>query len=93
MRHSFPLAVTLVLLAGCGGWPDVPRVDGAAERTEWPTLLPLGDVAGAAVVEDPQRLRETLLARASALRGRAAILRGTVRDEDDMEALRERLAR
>ena len=93
MLRAAPLVLGLAALAACSGWPDVPRVEGASRSTDWPTLLPLDQVAGAQVVDDPDALRETLLARASALRGRAAILRGTVRDEDDMEALRQRLAR
>ncbi|MXQ08001.1 hypothetical protein GQ651_09100 [Alphaproteobacteria bacterium GH1-50] len=93
MLRASALVLSLTALAACSGWPDVPQVEGAAERTAWPTLLPLDQVAGAQVVDDPDALRETLLVRALALRGRAAILRGTVRDEDDMEALRQRLAR
>ena len=81
MQRLAALCPALILLAGCSGWPDVPRADGAAETTEWPELLPIDQIGGPAREDDPDALRAALLARADALQSRAAILRRPAGDD------------
>lgn len=87
MRLPAPALAILVVLTGCGAWPD-PTIpgDASARAAPWPVLQPLGTLgadrrAGAAPMLPPA-------ARAAALRARAAALRGPVVDR----ATRARLA-
>ena len=81
-------------LGACGDWPDVPETSRHDSSSEWPNLLPWAEIVGP-VSEDPlsDEDAELLAARARALQARATILRSSVRDADEMEALRARLAR
>lgn len=93
MKHFF-LGAALLTLAACGSFPAFEG-SATAQRAPYPQLLPLsaffGDRKGPATnVNNPS---ERLEARANRLRARAAILRAPVRDPDDLEAIRARLAR
>ena len=71
----------------------MPPAEGAARQTAWPTLLPLDAIGGSPVLEDPDKVRDALLARAGNLRARAAILRAPASNDAEMERLRQRLVR
>ena len=83
-----------LLLGACGDWPDVPETSRYGSSAEWPDLLPWAEIVGP-VSEDvlSDEDADELAARARALQARAAILRSSVRNADEMEALRLRLAR
>lgn len=82
------------MLGACGDWPDVPETSRYGISNEWPDLLPWAEIVGP-VTEDAlsDEDADKLVARARALQARAAILRSSVRNADEMEALRLRLAR
>lgn len=93
MRHV-PALPLLILLAACGPWPDVPGPTAQSRDDSWPALMPLSDVIGApADGEAGEAEADRLVARADALRRRAALLRMPADDSDAFEALRARLAR
>ena len=89
MRMIAPLF--LVLLTACADWPDAGGPPMPRSAKDWPVLLPLDDLIETGRVDTAtERENDSLLARAAALRNRAAILRGNA---SDMDALRARLPR
>ena len=93
-RMVRPVSVLLVvLLSSCGSWPNVPQSPGSVESDAWPELLPLRQISGPSAMEDPEAIREDLASRTARLQARAAILRQPAQDADEMEELRQRLAR
>ena len=89
MRMIAPFC--LVLLTACADWPDAGGPPMPRSAKDWPVLLPLDDLIETGRIETAtERENDNLLARAAALRNRAAILRGNA---SDMDALRARLPR
>ena len=89
MRMS---ALFLFALAGCADWPDAGGERFAGTGGPWPELVPVAELYATlpeARTDDALRLA----ARARGLRARAALMRRNVRNRDDIEALRARLAR
>lgn len=83
--------ISLFFLTACGDWPDAGGPPMARSAQDWPTLLPLEDLLATGQVETAQDDEANdLLARAAALRNRAAILRS---NSSDLDALRARLRR
>ena len=79
-----------VILAGCGGWPDVGGPTSSATQ-DWPVLRPIDRlIAEGALPEASDEEADRLARRAAALEARARVLRGST---TDMEALRARLER
>ena len=83
-----------LLLSACGGWPDVPETSSHGKSNQWPGLLPWAEIVGP-VSEDvlSDEDAQEMAARVRALQARAAVLRSSVRNADEMEALRLRLAK
>ena len=90
----FWLISLCLVLGSCGDWPSVPETSTQGKSNQWPGLLPWAEIVGP-VSEDvlSDEDADKLATRARALQARAAILRSSVRNADDMEALRLRLAR
>lgn len=89
MRLSVCFCLALV---ACSDWPDAGDPPLERRTSEWPELLPLSEVIEANPVPPAENEDATdLVARAAALRNRAAILRADAGDTDAMEALRARL--
>lgn len=90
------LAFVLLLASpvACTDWPDIAAGSSSRAAEGWPGLLPMNDVLPET---DPgpagEAETERLLARAGALRARAALLRAPVSGEAEFEALRARMAR
>ena len=79
-------------LCACADWPDLGPSE-VAQDGHWPELLPFDafdDGRGSRIDEGDA---EALAARAAGLRGRAAILRRPVVDDDAFEEMRARMAR
>ena len=79
-------------LAGCVDWPEAGGERFARTTGPWPELVPVAELY-AALPEARGDEAERLAARARGLRARAALLRRDIRNREDMEALRARLAR
>ncbi|MDJ0639744.1 MAG: hypothetical protein QNJ20_12970 [Paracoccaceae bacterium] len=79
-----------VLLAGCGGWPDVGGPTSSVTQ-DWPVLRPIDSLlTEGALPAASEEEADRLARRAAALETRARVLRGST---TDMEALRARLGR
>ena len=88
------LLLSVLLLPGCGDWPDLGR---AGEGTGEPRLVPFDEVAApgalqGAEAEAAEAADAALLARAEALRARAAASGLTPEDRVALDALRARLS-
>ena len=93
MRYAL-LALLLISVAGCGTWPDVESPMGRQANGAWPTLLPTSELlSGVETDTDEDADTARLLARADALRRKAALLRSSVTTDAEFDALRARLAR
>ncbi len=77
----------------CTPWPDVPESEFSTSNKTWPQLMPIEQIGQSPSAEDPDAIRDELAERAARLQARATILRRSVDGEDEMEALRQRLAR
>lgn len=84
--------VIMLALAACADWPDAGGDRFARTTGPWPELVSVAELYAALPEARPDEARR-LEARAGALRARAALLRRDIRNRDDMEALRARLAR
>jgi len=89
-----PLLASLVLLAACGDWPELGLDD---EVTGFPRLVPFDEVAAPGVLAEAEAAEAAeadarLLARAEALRARAATLGATAEDRAAFDALAARPA-
>jgi hypothetical protein len=93
MRRSLVLA-GLALLAACGDWPDLGLDD---EVTGYPRLVPFDEVAAPGAMAETEAAEAAeadaqLIARAEALRARAAGLGLSEEDRDALDGLRLRPA-
>lgn len=89
--HRFaPIVAACVLLGACTQFPDLDaRLDSAAAKADYPALVPVEPLlAGTEQAQITPQTHTDLTARISALRARAARLRGTVIDS----ATRTRMA-
>ena len=93
MKMATSIVAMLLTLTACGSWPQFAASPRSNTSDVWPTLLPIGDIAGASNDQSSQSAARALSARAAALRARAQIMRQSVPDQDAFEALRARLAR
>ncbi len=84
---------TILLLASCADWPDVDAPRPSRAVVDWPELIPLSDLPTAGGTREEDDANRALMARAEALRARAALLRRPVPDSAAFERLRARLAR
>lgn len=87
-------AVSLALCAGCTQFPVLDRtITPAMEAAAYPELVPLGPVLAQATASpiDPAQTQAQLSARVSALRARAARLRGSVLSGRERQRLAEGL--
>ena len=83
---SLPALLCLSVLVGCTALPDLgPSPD---RRAPWPGLLPLDSLTASAVPVSAPRFGANLQDRATALKARAAALRGRPIIE---RALRQRM--
>ncbi len=84
--------VSFIFLAGCIDWPDTGNAPSLDEIESWPTLKPIGEIfepqSAANLTADDQ-----LNARANRLKSQARTMRREIADRDDIEALRDELAR
>jgi len=91
-RRSAP-ALLFFLAAACASWPDLGLVSPSARSAGWPPLLPLSgsmyDGAATPALTDDGATQT--VARADALRARAALLRAPISDSADIERLRARM--
>lgn len=93
--RSFIPSLLAVLILGCSGPPDIgSHMSDAAQRTDYPSILPLDallasrpDTSAAVAFAAP------LANRASALRARAAGLRGPIIDASTKSRMNDALAR
>ncbi|MDE0209353.1 MAG: hypothetical protein OXJ64_05665 [Boseongicola sp.] len=87
--------VSLIFLAGCIDWPDTGNAPSLDEIGSWPTLKPIGEIiepqSAAKPTADDQL--NALNARADRLQSQARTMRREVADLEDIEALRDELAR
>lgn len=86
-------ALSFVLLAACGEWPDSGGPPISRAPGDWPEFLPLTELLAdpGPAPEGEEAATRALLARAEALRARAALLRTPIAGQDDFDALRARL--
>lgn len=83
--------LSIALLTACAEWPDAGGPPMPRSAKDWPVLLPLDDLVETGRVDTASEAESNdLMARAAALRNRAAILRGNA---SDLDALRARLPR
>lgn len=90
-------AILLILLSGCGAWPDLGIPEEPVAGDGYPALVPIDALlAQAAVSEAAARATEmsnaALEARAARLRARAAVLSQPAEDRDALDRMRARLA-
>jgi len=92
MFRMFAIGAAIALLTACGDWPEVPNVAASNAKGAWPTLTPVSGFPSVAT-DDHDTQTQSLLARARALRARAALLRRPVDNQDDLERLRRLISR
>ena len=93
MRSRSILLILLLAMTGCVEWPDVETPFPSRAMTGWPELKPTASLPGPATTEtEEERANATLQQRASALRGRAVLLRTPVSNQADFDRLRALLA-
>lgn len=88
-------AVVALALTGCAAPPNVGRpMSDAVKRADYPRILPLDAVlAQRPDVAPAEEIAAPLASRASALRARAARLRGPIVDQSTRSRMRDALAR
>jgi len=85
--------LVLVLAASCADWPDVETPRPSRAAVGWPELIPIAELPTSTASANEEVSNEILLARAAALRNRAAVLRRPVADSEAFERMRSLLAR
>ena len=86
------IALLCLCFAGCSDWPDASTALPLRGSGDWPSLVPVAELYDT-VPEARASEAGNIAARAAALRARAAILRRSADNQDEMEALRNRLRR
>lgn len=87
--------VSFIFLAGCIDWPDTGDAPSLDEIGSWPALKPIGEIIEpqSAVPPKADDQWNALSARANRMQRQARTMRREIADLDDIEALRDELAR